>query len=267
MRRVYLQLREWGLDPRLFLSAISGFAGVLQDYRKVRRQWRKSPHGQNFKIGQSYFIYKDKTDRAGAAKGHYFWQDLLVAREIHSKNPTRHIDVGSSVAGFVAHVASFREIEVIDIRPLENNIPGVIFTQGDITRLDIKLEGVADSISCLHTLEHIGLGRYGDELDFDGWISGFENLASLLSPGGTMYLSVPTGESQRIEFNAHRVFSLPFLADFIGQRMNIERVTFLDDHDNLYEDVDLDSVEARDSFGSNYGLSIWFLSKPGSLPS
>jgi hypothetical protein len=267
MRRVYLQLREWGLDPRLFLSAISGFAGVLQDYRKVRRQWRKSPHGQNFKIGPSYFIYKDKTDRAGAAKGHYFWQDLLVAREIHSKNPTRHIDVGSSVAGFVAHVASFREIEVIDIRPLENNIPGVIFTQGDITRLDIKLEGVADSISCLHTLEHIGLGRYGDELDFDGWISGFENLASLLSPGGTMYLIVPTGESQRIEFNAHRVFSLPFLAYFIGQRMNIERVTFLDDHDNLYEDVDLDSVEARDSFGSNYGLSIWFLSKPGSLPS
>ena len=36
-------------------------------------------------------------------------------------NLKRHVDIGSRLDGFVAHVASFREIEVLDIRPLKVN--------------------------------------------------------------------------------------------------------------------------------------------------
>ena len=262
LKAAYRQLREWGFDPVIFFDALAGLIGVKRDYHEILRQRRESPNGRDFEISGSYFIFKDRTDSAGVARGHYFWQDLLVAREIYRNKPLRHIDVGSSVLGFVSHVASFREIEVIDIRPLDNSIPGIVFTQADITRLDKKLHEAADSVSCLHTLEHMGLGRYGDVIDFDGWIRAFDNLTELLSPGGTMYLSVPTGVTQRIVFNAHRIFSLPYLRDFIGQRLSIDRVAFLDDHDHLFENVDLDSTDAQNSFGAEYGLSIWFLSKP-----
>ena len=37
---------------------------------------------------------------------------------IYAARPEKHVDVGSRVDGFVAHVASFREIEVFDVRPI-----------------------------------------------------------------------------------------------------------------------------------------------------
>lgn len=40
-------------------------------------------------------------------------------KHIFDSSPQRHLDVGSRIDGFVAHVASFREIEVIDIRPVD----------------------------------------------------------------------------------------------------------------------------------------------------
>ena len=61
-------------------------------------------------------------------------------------------------------------------------------------------------MSCLHALEHFGLGRYGDPLDPDGHVKGFSNMASLLKSGGTFYLSTPIGQ-ERVEFNANRVFN------------------------------------------------------------
>lgn len=65
-------------------------------------------------------ILWDYSDNAGTSKGHYFHQDLLVAKLINEHNPKRHVDIASRVDGFVAHVASYREIEVVDVRPLKN---------------------------------------------------------------------------------------------------------------------------------------------------
>ena len=67
----------------------------------------------------------DRYEEGGATKSEYFWQDLLVARAIHATMPVKHVDIGSRVDGFVAHVASFREIEVFDVRPISTAVPGV----------------------------------------------------------------------------------------------------------------------------------------------
>jgi hypothetical protein len=118
----------------------------------------------------------------------------------------RHIDVGSRIDGFVAHLACARPVDVYDIRPLDVVIPNVRFRQWDLTASDSTAsEEPADCVSCLHTLEHVGLGRYGDKLDSDGWRVGLARLASLVRPGGQLWLSVPVGQ-RRVEFNAHRVF-------------------------------------------------------------
>lgn len=62
------------------------------------------------------------SDNAGTNKRHYFYQDLLVANLIHKSNPICHIDIGSRVDGFVAHIDVFRDIKVLDIRHLEPSV-------------------------------------------------------------------------------------------------------------------------------------------------
>jgi SAM-dependent methyltransferase len=151
----------------------------------------------------------DRYEEGGATKGEYFWQDLLVARAIHAAKPVKHVDVGSRVDGFVAHVASFREIEVFDVRPISTAVPGVVFRQADLMNSaslpTIAGGGYCDSLSCLHAIEHFGLGRYGDPVNPQGYQRGIANMAQLLQPGGTFYLSTPIGR-ERVEFNANWVF-------------------------------------------------------------
>lgn len=64
-----------------------------------------------------------------------------------------------------------------------------------------------ESLSCMHTVEHIGLGRYGDPVDADGDIKAINELKRVLRPGGTLLFVTPLTGQPRIEFNAHRVYS------------------------------------------------------------
>ncbi len=149
----------------------------------------------------------DWYEEGGATTSEYFWQDLLVARLIAEAKPIKHVDVGSRVDGFVTHVASFREIEVFDIRPITTEIPGIVFKQADLMNISDTYgkDGYCDSLSCLHAIEHFGLGRYGDPLTVNGFEIGFVNMINLIQPGGTFYLSTPIGR-ERVEFNANWVF-------------------------------------------------------------
>ena len=151
----------------------------------------------------------DRYEEGGATKSEYFWQDLLVARAIHAAMPVKHVDISSRVDGFVAHVASFREIEVFDVRPISTAVPGMVFRQADLMNpasLPTTVGGgYCDSLSCLHAIEHFGLGRYGDPVNPQGYQRGIANMAVLLQPGGTFYLSTPIGQ-ERVEFNANWVF-------------------------------------------------------------
>jgi hypothetical protein len=197
----WLLSSQFGFDPLRLLRSLRGLPRFVSDWRKFRRgysgplTWMPCLH--------------DRYEEGGATKSEYFWQDLLVARWIFEAKPQRHVDIGSRIDGFVAHVASFRDIEVFDVRPISTQIPGVLFKQADVMCSDNLPDscrgGYCDSLSCLHALEHFGLGRYGDSIDPVGYERGIANMALLLLPGGTFYLSVPIGR-ERVEFNAHRVF-------------------------------------------------------------
>lgn len=260
-RDVYRVASKWGIDPLKTHRTRKSLEWVRLDRDEYERQRIASSNWSDFPLGPPYPIATDRSATAGAASGHYFHQDLLVAREIFARQPRRHIDVGSRVDGFVAHVAAFRDVEVIDIRPLGSSVDGIRFLQHDVTKVDPSFSSITDSLSCLHALEHIGLGRYGDPVDYEGWRMGLAGLTAMVETGGVLYLGVPTGEPQRVEFNAHRVFSLPFLRDVLEERFDVERLAFVGDDGDLVSDVDPHEPAAARSFGAGYGCSIWVLRK------
>ncbi len=114
------------------------------------------------------------------------------------------MDAGSRVDVFVSHVASFATIEYVDIRMLDCRVPNLRSRVGTINGLPYPSHSLP-SISCLHVIEHVGLGRYGDPVNPDGWIDGLKELQRVLAPKGQLLLSTPCGR-QRVEFNAHRIF-------------------------------------------------------------
>lgn len=229
-----------------------------KDLELLRKQAAESPY--SFPVTALRPVYSDREDAAGSLPFHYFYQDLHVAQRIFMHDPATHADVGSRIDGFVAHVASFREIEVYDVRPLETSIPNVTFHQADMMRPDSVEAERVDSLSCLHALEHFGLGRYGDPVCFEGYLTGFRTMTRMLKKGGRMYLSVPIGP-QRIEFHALRVFSVAYLCEMVVEQYEIVQFSYIDDNNTFHPAVEMTPGKIHDNFGCHYGCGIFELVK------
>ena len=253
-RKLQYALRMLGLDPvRAWqtVSSVPGFCASLKNYRTLMSE------DDAFPCTSLFPVLGEDRDSAGRGRGHYFHQDLLVSQWIHERCPARHVDIGSRIDGFVAHVAAFRPIEVIDIRPLTEDIRNICFQQFDFMgHLPAHWRHSTDSLSCLHALEHFGLGRYGDPLDPSGWRKGFANLASMIAPGGWLYLSVPIGP-QRTEFNAHRVFSIKTVLELLAERFTVRRFAYVGDDDDLRIDVRLSPDVVDSNAGCTFGCGIF----------
>jgi hypothetical protein len=261
VKKVYWILAsQLGLDPLRFFRALVNAPWFIAKYLTF-----KSSFPGNLALMP---CLHDRHQEGGDARSEYFWQDLLVARLIHQAAPRRHVDIGSRIDGFVAHVASFREIEVLDVRPITMALPGIQFKQADLMddrELDRLLEtagGSSDSVSCLHALEHFGLGRYGDRLDPKGWRKGLRNLARLVENGGTLYLSVPIG-TERVEFNANWVFDPRRIVEAATEeRLSVESLSVFSPEGGLQK-VTADSGTLTDLAVRPYALGIFTFRKAG----
>ena len=228
---------QYGLDLQK-LSNLRFLLGDLVRFGVARRQFKNLSRTLESDVVfpmKSNFPCLDgmRQDASGGTLDrHYFVQDLYVAQRVFENKPQRHVDVGSRIDGFVAHVAAFREIECFDVRPLEIKAANIRFSTLDITDSATVPDELADSVSCLHVLEHIGLGRYGDKIDPDGWKIALRNLVQMVQTGGRLYVSVPAGR-QRVEFNAHRIFSPATILESIKLDTEVLDLLLIDDYGKI----------------------------------
>jgi hypothetical protein len=249
---VYRIMVSLGYNPKITIKGIKGLPQFWRDFLYFRKQAKMGT--DKFVFGPIFPCFLDRVGESGMARGVYFHQDLLVARKIFRNNPERHIDVGSRVDGFIAHVASFREIEVIDIRETTSPVENIKFRKANlISGIDPELRESCDSLSCLHALEHFGLGRYGDPIQYDGHLIGLRNLTRILRKGGRLYISLPIGP-QRVEFNAHRIFSLKYLLGIFNNDFIIENFSYVDD-------FILNEESIKSNCGCIYGCGIFEMVK------
>lgn len=256
LRKPYFFISRWLFDPIGLTMSIVNTARGFPIY--VRNLTRYSSMNQrrsfSFSMPDAWFRSFDRFANAGSLQFHYFFQDLWAAQWLRDAGVTKHVDVGSRVDGFIAHILPFCEVTYVDVRPLGLDWPGFHFKQGLITQMPFEDESV-HSLSTLHVIEHIGLGRYGDPVDPEGSWKAARELARVLAPGGTLLLGVPTGE-ERVCFDAHRIFA-PETTVAMFEGLELVEFSFINDRNELTRNATFDEARKAD-----YGCGLFVFRKP-----
>lgn len=185
---------------------------------------------------------------------HYFYQGAWLARRIELTRPTVHVDAGSSV--LMVSVLSARVPTVfLDFRPLDSGLPGIIPVAADLQRLPLA-DASVQSLSCLHVVEHVGLGRYGDPLDPAGSVNALRELARVVRSDGKLFVSVPVGR-ERVCFNAHRVLA-PRTVLAAVDPLTLRSFALVDDAGRFVENAAPEDAEALE-----LGCGMFEFERPG----
>ena len=136
---------------------------------------------------------------------HYTYHTAWAARLVAQTRPAEHVDIGS-LHYFSTLISAFVPVRYYDFRPASWKLSGLATGAVDICRLPWPSQSIG-SLSCMHVVEHVGLGRYGDRLHAAGDLQAMRELKRVLAPRGNLLLVVPVGQP-RICYNAHRVYAL-----------------------------------------------------------
>lgn len=183
---------------------------------------------------------------------HYVYHPAWAARIVKQINPDLHTDI-SSTLHFCTMLSAFIPTAFYDYRPAALALNNLSSASADLTNLKFESNSIA-SLSCMHTIEHIGLGRYGDELDPNGDIKAINELARVCAPGGNLLLVVPVGK-KRIMFNAHRIYDPEEFEHYLSgfKLMDFSLVT---DENDFINNANYEQAQSQ-----NYGCGCYWFTK------
>lgn len=219
---------------------------ILKDYFKfIKREKRFSVKASDF-----YPCIKDKTIKTGF-DAHYVYHTSWAARKVKEINPQAHTDISSSLY-FSGIVSAFVSVNFYDYRPADLNLSNLKSSHIDLTKLDFGNNSI-NSLSCMHTVEHIGLGRYGDSIDPEGDLIAIKELKRVLSVGGSLLFVVPVG-APKIEYNAHRIYSFEMIKEYFKE-LKLKEFSLITDNGQFITNADPALVKDQ-----KYGCGcFWFI--------
>jgi hypothetical protein len=183
---------------------------------------------------------------------HYVYHPAWAARIVSQLQPSVHVDI-SSTLNFCAIVSAFVPVEFYDYRPAILNLENLNCKRGDLMKLPFEDESIK-SISCMHVVEHLGLGRYGDPLDPDGDLKAIAELKRVLAKGGSLLFVTPTGKP-KIRYNAHRIYSYDQIVSYFAG-LHVEQFALVDDKNQF-------TINANPAYANQqeYGCGCWWFKK------
>ena len=218
LKIAYSVLTELGIDPIRIVFFCLNFPKYCFQYIKFTILSKK--------LILPAPILSDAAMAGGSTSSVYFLQDFFVAKLLLSDDFSGDLcDVGSRWDGFVGAVSLFRQVIVLDVRPVQ--VPDFIDVEMYITDMSASPNKAAehsgylgeqsfgdfDVVTCLHSLEHFGLGRYGDMMDPDGHKKGIHALLDLTKQNGKIIVSFPPG-NDRVLFNMERRLNPNFIKKY-----------------------------------------------------
>lgn len=186
---------------------------------------------------------------------HYVYHTAWAARKVLEINGNEHVDISSSLY-FSGIVSAFKKVKFYDYRPAHLNLSNLESNTADLLKLPFESDSVP-SLSCMHTVEHVGLGRYGDPIDPDGDIKAAEELSRVVSPGGSLLFVVPVGKP-RIQFNAHRIYSYEMVKELFPE-LEIREFSLIPD--DALERGTINNASPAEADEQKYGCGCFWLTK------
>lgn len=148
---------------------------------------------------------EDEADIIPVIDRHYEYAYTIEKFREYDMRNKDILDVGSSGSVLPSILAALgNSVMCIDVREWPVMWPNLEFVKCDLVEADIAFESF-DVVTCVSTIEHVGLGTYGDKEDVDGDVKGMAMLRKYLKPKGRMILSVPFGKPA-ILYPYHRIY-------------------------------------------------------------
>jgi SAM-dependent methyltransferase len=243
------------MSLKLFIKKclrISLFPFIVRDYFLFKQ---KNDGRFSLSLQTIYPQIHDKTATTHFDR-HYVYHTAWAARVIKEINPPVHVDI-SSLLYFSTLVSAFVPVQFYDYRPADLSLSNFHSDQADLLHLPFADNSIV-SLSCMHTLEHIGLGRYGDPVDPLADVKAIENLKRVLAPGGSLLIVVPIGKP-KIEFNAHRIYSYEHIVSMVSNKeIMLKEFAFIPEHEGPM----IRNADPALSLGADYACGcFWFIKK------
>ena len=229
-----------------FPKKVFRFFEYLREFVSFRR---RNKGRLNMYLKDSYPCLNDKLIYTPFDQ-HYTYHPAWAARILANSKPLVHIDI-SSILHFSTIVSAFIPVKFYDYRPAQVAISNYSADSADLVNLPFVDASIV-SLSCMHTVEHIGLGRYGDKLDPEGDLKAINELKRVLKVDGNLLFVTPVGKP-RIEFNAHRIYSYEQIIDYFSP-LRLKEFSLIPDSGGLIINADPELV-AQQSYGCG---CFWF---------
>lgn len=182
---------------------------------------------------------------------HYIYHPAWAARKLVTIQPKLHVDI-SSLLSFSSIISAIVPVQFYDYRPAKLNLTNYESHFADLLNLPFPDNSI-ESLSCMHTVEHIGLGRYGDRLDASGDLKAITELKRVVQPGGHLLFVTPVGKPI-LQFNAHRVYSYEQIIDYFSPLV-IKEFSLVPDAGGFIEHAD-PSLVGHQKYGCG---CFWFI--------
>ena len=225
-RLVPTPVRFWLGSIRQTLRALGQWPWYIRSFRAYRAL-AKAAGRPLPNPWVAYPCLLDRTSQTGFDR-HYTYHPAWAARVLARTRPDKHIDISSTVV-FAAMASAFVPVAFYDYRPADIHLSNLETGAADVLALPFA-DGSVRSLSCMHVLEHIGLGRYGDPLDPDGDRKAIQELIRVLAPGGDLLIVLPCGKPG-VFFNAHRAYDFASVPALFAPLTLVESAALLDHED------------------------------------
>lgn len=220
-----------------FPKKIIRLAEYIGEFNKLKKD---SNNRFEIKWSDAYPCLNDKTTYTPFDQ-HYTYHPAWAARILAKTKPTLHHDF-SSIINFSTVLSAFIPVKFYDYRPADIQLSNWSGHFANLEKLDIASNSL-ESVSCMHTIEHIGLGRYGDVLDANADITAINQLQRITKQGGNILFVTPVGK-QKIEFNAHRIYSYQLILEMFNQ-CTLKEFSLIPDTGGLIENAPSELVEKQ----------------------
>ena len=258
MRQIIAGLRKIKSQCVLYFNNVNTHSAVKKKYQLDFEQFSKMSQGIGARfildVKDQYPCLHDNTASTEFDR-HYVYHPAWAARMVNKFQPKKHVDI-SSILGFSTILSAFIPVEFYDYRPAKISLSD--FSQGAVDLLDLNFKSDSiHSLSCMHVIEHIGLGRYGDPLNPDGDIQSAKELSRVLAVNGQLLIALPVGRS-RVAFNAHRIYSHEQVLDLFKE---LELVEFSLIPDGSVENGLIPSPSSELINSQSYGCGCYVFTK------